>query len=883
VLIADGLDGPVTKVAADDKMDVFRPVARRSICVFTPGFFSGSPMTMRVRKALSAVAELGTRLLPVSTAQPKEMLPPVCRPIISQGVSPSSRQFWGIFSRFAWTIFRRNLRAPRSFWSQQSHTIIPLCLAAFPGALPKVKMAPFPGGIMSFSRVVRAAVMPSLLQILFLIPLSNVSGWQANAGVATPGELTVERIFGQSSLSGCLNSGAAWAPDNHQLSFFETRSTGKKAKPELRVLDTLTAERSLLVPAEKLENVLGAGRRTPSQYHWAPGGDSLLFVGPHDLAWFDLKSQTARVLVTGNEDLDDAKISPDGKYVSFLREHNLWLVSTANGIERALTTGGTEEVRKGELDWVYPKELKILTGYWWAPDSSAIAFLEMDERKVTQFPLVDFKSFTGEAKMQRYPVPGGTNPIVRVLVVRLPGGQPLAMDIGNETDIYISRVSWLPDSRRLAIQRLNRPQTTLDLLIANATTGRSSVLLSEKDLYWINVSDDLHFLEDGKRFLWSSERTGYRHLFLYDLTGRQIAQITKGDWEVSQVEAVDEGKGVVYFTAAEKSPLERHLYRVGLDSGGFTRITREDGTHRVDFSPNATIFLDTYSNTSTPPRQDVYRADGAKLATMNENKVTELAAYRLSPVEFFTIRSHDDVLLNCSMIKPPNFAPTKKYPVLVFTYGGPHAQVVVNAWKGSTYLWHQLMAQKGYIIFSLDNRGSGGRGHLFEEPIHYRFGAQELADQRDGAQWLKMRSFVDAERIGIWGWGYGGHMTVHAMFEMPQLFKVGFAGGPVTDWHFYDAIYTERYIGILPLHEESYQESSPIENAAKLKGKLLIAHGSADDEVHYSNTLMLIDDLIKAGKYVEVIDLPGRGRPVRDPPSERVLWNRVTQFFLDNL
>lgn len=235
------------------------------------------------------------------------------------------------------------------------------------------------------------------------------------------------------------------------------------------------------------------------------------------------------------------------------------------------------------------------------------------------------------------------------------------------------------------------------------------------------------------------------------------------------------------------------------------------------------------------------------------------------------------------MIKPPNFDPSKKYPVLVYTYGGPHAQVVLNAWEGSTFLWHQLMAQKGYIIFSLDNRGSAGRGHVFEEPIHFRFGAQEMSDQRDGAAWLQNQPYVDAKRIGIWGWSYGGHMTLHAMFEAPEVFKVGFAGGPVTDWHFYDTIYTERYIGLLPQNEESYDESSPIKNAGKLQGKLLIAHGTGDDNVHFSNTLSLVNDLIKAGKYVEIMPFPGRGHGVSDPPARRVLMNRVTQFFLDNL
>jgi dipeptidyl-peptidase-4 len=236
------------------------------------------------------------------------------------------------------------------------------------------------------------------------------------------------------------------------------------------------------------------------------------------------------------------------------------------------------------------------------------------------------------------------------------------------------------------------------------------------------------------------------------------------------------------------------------------------------------------------------------------------------------------------MIKPPNFDPAKKYPVITFTYGGPHAQVVLNAWSRSAiFLWHQMMAQKGYIIFSLDNRGSAGRGHVFEQPVHRHLGSQELADQRDGAAWLREQSYVDANRIGIWGWSYGGHMTLHAMFEAGDIYKVGFAGGPVTDWHFYDTIYTERYMGLLPKNEQNYKDSSPIKNAGNLKGKLLIAHGTGDDNVHYSNTLSLIDDLIRDGKYVEVMAFPGRGHGVGDPPAQRILWERVTKFFTDNL
>jgi dipeptidyl-peptidase-4 len=305
--------------------------------------------------------------------------------------------------------------------------------------------------------------------------------------------------------------------------------------------------------------------------------------------------------------------------------------------------------------------------------------------------------------------------------------------------------------------------------------------------------------------------------------------------------------------------------------------------HAVQLSPDVSAFVDSYSNAITPPQQWVSKLDERAPIALNENKVTELVEYKLSPPEFLTVKSHDGMDLNAWIIKPANFDAAKKYPVLIYTYGGPHAQVVMNQWGGPTFLWHQMMAQKGFVIFALDNRGSAGRGHLFEEPIHFRFGAQEMSDQRDGVAWLKRQPWVDAKRIGIWGWSYGGHMTLHAMFEDAEDFKAGFAGGPVTDWHYYDTIYTERYLGLLPQNEESYQESSPIENAGKLRGKLLIAHGTEDDNVHFANTLALVDKLIEKGKDVEVLPFPGRGHGVSDAPARIFLMNRVTQFFVENL
>jgi len=735
----------------------------------------------------------------------------------------------------------------------------------------------------------------TILPVILLLFAAAQIPAPAQTPPPAPGKaLTVERIWGQPSLSGQLLNGFAWSSDGKRLVYFQKTGAGKDSRAELWVIEAASGERSLLLSAEKLAALLppdssqptqatGLGRRAPARCQWSPQGDALLFDGPTSIVWYDLKTQTAHPLVSGKEPLADPKISPDARWVSFVRDHNLWLVSAAGGEARAFTTGGTEEVRKGELDWVYPEELDSKTAYWWSPDSSSIAYLEMDERAVTRYPTQDFSSVPPELDWARYPQAGGVNPIVHVYAAALAGGAARLMDTGAETDIYLPRVDWLPDGKRLAIQRLNRAQNALELLFAEAASGTARVILKESDLYWINISDDLYFFSDGKRFLWSSERSGFRHLYLYNVDGTQEAQHTHGDWAVMGVVSVDEAGKTIYFTATEKSPTERHLYRVKLDGSGFARITREDGTHSIHFSPAGNAFVDTYSHTAAPPRQDLLRADGTRIAALNENKVAELAEYKLSPVEFTTVTTHDGVKLNAMLIKPPNFDPARKYPVLVYTYGGPHAQVVLNAWGNTNFLWHQLMAQKGYVIFAVDNRGSWGRGHAFETPIHLHMGRQELADQRDGVAWLRSQSWVDPARIGIWGWSYGGHMTLHLMFEAGDLFKAGFSGAPVTDWRQYDTIYTERYMSRPQENAEGYLDSSPITHAEGLRGKLLIAHGTGDDNVHFANTMALINELTAKGKYAEVAFFPGRGHPVSDPPARIVLFRRITQFFLDNL
>lgn len=730
---------------------------------------------------------------------------------------------------------------------------------------------------------------------------------QQSAASGRQNQLTVERIYSPPSLSGRPLRDTMWSPDGKLLTYLDDGAAG----PEIWAVDSSNGQRHVLVDARHLRDVLlppasrgqqtGLGRVEAPRYLWAPGGQALLFISAKELFWYDLKSGSAKKLIgeaknkeaaSESADLDDARISPDGRWVSFVRDHDLWVVSTAGGGPRQLTRGGTEEVRNGELDWVYPEELDLGTAYWWAPDSSKLALLQLDERKVEKYPLVNELPYAPTVTEERFPEAGSPNPVARVGVVDVAGGDVRWMDTGSDPTVLLARVVWLADSRRLAIERLNRVQNHLDLLFADASSGKCETLLTEQDKYWIKLSggvfgpdtaSNLHFLADGKRFLWSSERSGFRHLYLYDLAGKQITQLTRGDWQVDGIAKVDEQAQAVYFTSTQKSPIERQFYRVPLSGGEPVELTHEHGTHSVSMAPGGKHFLDTYSNVMTPPQQRLYNADGSAVATLEENKVAELEGYHLQPEEFLTVPGADGTPLDAAMIKPAGFDPSRKYPVIVMVYGGPDVQVVRDAWGGSTFLWNEMMAEKGFVIFMVDNRGSAGRGHNFETPIYHHFGKVELADQLAGVKWLSNQPYVDSTRVGIWGWSFGGYMTCMAMLRAADIFKAGFAGAPVTDWWRYDTIYTERYMGTPQENPEGYRDSSPVNFAAELKGKLLIAHATGDDNVHFANSVALQEKLVQAEKYAEFLIYADRGHGISDSAGRIHVFNRVTQFFVENL
>jgi len=715
--------------------------------------------------------------------------------------------------------------------------------------------------------------------------------------------LTPERIVSQPGLNGELPRQLHWSNDGTRCAFLHTSlppspSGARTLRPpatEIWSIDPATGGRSRLVSGAQLEPVLNAAKSASrsgddddhpsgppqlSGFAWAPGDRALLLITPASLAWIDLDTGHARTLVSGADELSDVKLSPDGRHASFIRDHALWLTSTATGATHRLTPPGSDGLRQGEADWPYRNELGLQTAYWWSPDSTQIAYLETDDHATSRYTL---RTADGHGSDIAYPLPGGRLPAVRVFVQPVSGGPRRPVDPGSAKAGYVPRVCWTPDSRHLAVQHLSRSQKTLDLLIVEAATGQARVVLSEKDSYWINLGGDARFLRDARRFVWTSERSGYRHLYLYDIDGHQLAQLTHGDWEVTSLDGIDEGAGQIYYTSTQPSPLERQVYRVRIDGSASTAITREKGTHEALFSPDIRQFVDTYSNTSTPPRQDVLRSDGTKVATINEDSVPELAVYKLPPVEFLTVKTHMGADLNALMIRPPDFEPAQKYPVIVYVGGGPGEQVVRDAWGGDTFLWLRMMAQKGYVIYAQDGHGTAGRGHLFEEPLHLRFSAQEMADQRDGVRYLRSLPYVDPVRVGICGWGYGGFLVLHGMLDLPIAYKAGIAGAPITDWQLYDAVFAERYLEDRIRNQDGYLASSPTENAKNLKGQLLIAQGMIDEQVHVENTLTLLNEFLETAKYPSVVLLPDRGHVFEDREAKLVLYRSMTEFFLKNL
>lgn len=708
--------------------------------------------------------------------------------------------------------------------------------------------------------------------------------------------LTIDEIFGappaRVNFSGRPTFGVQWLVDGTSYSQIQPGEGGRLA---LVRVDAKTGNSTLFYDAAKLEAALvasGLKAEDAKKLAGQPGFSfnktqtATLLEANNDLYLYDFSTGAAKRLTNNADEEAEADFSPDGRMVAFVRNNNLFVVDVASGKETQLTRDGGEKTLNGILDWVYEEELYgrgQKRGFWWSPDSTAIAFLRTDETPVRPFVIVNHQGQNQEIENEFYPKAGAPNPLVTLGVAEVGNASVKFVDTANyqPTDFLISRVDWSPDSRRVVYQAQNRIQTFLDLNAADRSSGKTTTLFKETSPAWVEVIDNAQWLKDGS-FVWQSARNGWKHLYHFDASGKLIKPITSGDWEVRDFYGVDEANGYAYFSGTKDSTIAPQVYRVKLDGTGLQRISQGDGTHFASFNSNFTNFMDTYSDASTPAQTRLYRADGTLERVINENKVAVLSQYKLSKPEFMKVKTRDGFEMEAMMIRPPNFDASKKYPVMSFTYSGPHAPQVRNAWGGTTAMWYQMLAQNGYIIWVLDNRTASGKGTRSEYGLYKNFGESELRDLEDGVSYLKSLPYVDGSRIGLHGWSFGGYMTAYALTHS-KSFKVGIAGGTVSDWSLYDSVYTERYMGTPQENPEGYRKSSVTAAAKDLSGRLLLVHGVIDDNVHLQNTMQLVYELQKAGKQFDLMVYPLARHGVTNPLQVRHMRQMMSDYIMKNL
>lgn len=665
----------------------------------------------------------------------------------------------------------------------------------------------------------------------------------------------------------------------------------------LRV-NALSGESSPLYDTKKLVSVLtqtqgfsteDANRLGQSPFHQFNADDSAIIINhANDLWLYNFKTETIKKLTNTPQDEElEADFSPDGKFISFVRGMNLFVIEIAKGKEEQLTKDGSEKILNGYLTWVYEEELYgrgNKRGYWWSPDSSAITFLRTDESPVPKFILTDETETNPRVESTFYPKAGDPNPFVTLGIVALKSKKPVFANLAGykPEDFLISRVAWLPNSKNVIFQAQNREQTFLDLNTADLN-GKVANLFKETSPAWVEAIDNPTFLNDGS-FIWQSEKSGFKHLYRYGRDGKLIKQVTIGRWEVSQFHGVDEKNGFVYFSAngVDNNWIDTHIYRIKLDGTGMTKLSKQDGTNRALFNSTFTHFINIWGDVNTPWQYRLYKADGTLEKVLDENRVPALSEYKLGKPEFTKVKTRDGFEMEAMMIKPPNFDPKKKYPVFAYTYSGPHAPSVRNAWGGTRYMWHQMLAQKGYIIWICDNRTASGKGVESTWTGYQKLGQTETQDLEDGFNFLKSLPYVDANRLGMWGWSYGGYMTSYFMTRTKTL-KMGIAGGLVSDWALYDTIYTERYMRTPQNNPDGYKNGSVLTGAKDLNGKLLIIHGTIDDNVHQQNAIKLIYELQRAGKQFQFMTYPTQRHGIVNPLQQKHMYQMMTDFILANL
>jgi dipeptidyl-peptidase-4 len=714
-------------------------------------------------------------------------------------------------------------------------------------------------------------------------------------------QLSIDQIYGGGGLTGPTPTKVEISPDGERVTFLRAKADDQttydlweynvKARKTRLLLDSkkLVHGEEQLTDAEKArrERARVAGRHGFVDYTWAPDGKKLLFPLNGKLYLYDFTASSAKALreLPAGGAVIDAQVSPKGRYVSYVLDQNLWIIDLAgSGKPLQLTTDGSGAIHNGEAEFIAEEELDRFTGYWWAPDDSAIAYERYDESGVDKVKRFEIYADRSEVIEQRYPAAGRPNVAIKLGLVAPTGGATRWIDLGPNPDIYLARAKWLPDGKRFSYQILQRDQKRLDLNVADAASLATKTLVTESSDTWINLNNDLHFLKKRDAFVWGSERSGCHHLYLYTSDGKLEHAISSGDWDIENTLALDEDAGLVYVNSNHDFVPDRQLYALHLDGSDATspkRISAGDGVHGVTFGKSPKLYVDTYSNPSTPPQTSVHDASGKFLSWIEENKLDAKHPYwpfrdaHIVP-EFGTIKSADGQDLYYRVFKPANFDPSKRYPVFNTYYGGPHGQVVTRGWID---YFSEYMAQHGYVAFSLDNRGMANRGRKFSDGIYKQFGKLEVEDQVAGIHWLKQQPWVDGNRIGIFGWSYGGYMTSMLLAKASNELAGGVAVAPVVDWSLYDTAYTERYLDTPQRNAGGYELSGVLHWLDGLKAPLLLIHGMADDNVQFTNSTKLMAALQERGIQFELMTYPGGKHGLSTPAMRKHAFHAIADFF----
>lgn len=695
-----------------------------------------------------------------------------------------------------------------------------------------------------------------------------------------------------------------FSPDDRLVTFLY--SPERSLTRQLFAFDPQTGERNLLVAPPSggvteenvsLEEALRRERMRQleigvTQYAWS-GQGRILIPSQGGVYISDGPAQPLRCLLQSSEQPAlDARFSPDGNWVAYVQDSELYVIPSAGGTARQLTSGAREAGKtNGLAEYAAQEEMDRRQGYWWSPDSRWLAFEEADETHIPIYRIMhQGKAATGPSAQEdhRYPFAGQANAGVRLGIAPVEGGTPVWMDLGKNQDIYLARVDWLPDGR-LAAQIMNRQQTRLDLLAFDPHNGKSSLLLREENATWINLHNMFFPLKNAFEgqtgcFLWASERSGFRHLYLYDSQGMLLHPITQGNWIVDTLSAVDETNGQVYFTAACQSPLECHLYVAPLSGGEPRRLTHKAGMHTVVIDHACRRFLDTYHSLQQPPTIALCSLqDGSLLATIFEDHDPRLDTMTLATPELISLQNRCGDTLYGAIYHPPASFGSGPHPTIVFVYGGPHVQMVNNSWLLTVRLRVQYLCSLGFLVFTLDNRGSARRGLAFEGAIKHDLGHLEVEDQVDGVRWLVKQGLADPQRVGIYGWSYGGYMSAICLARAPETFKVAIAGAPVTVWDGYDTCYTERYMGLPQDNPNGYEISSVLHHIPELTGKLMLVHGLIDENVHFRHTARLINALIAARKTYDLLLFPDERHSPRRLADRIYMEEQIRNYFLAHL